>query len=150
MTDDDFFRANVGAVITRSDGAVLALRRADVVAESWQLPQGGIGRGEQAEDALRREIEEEVGLTPNDYIIVGHSAEWLAYELPAEFRSPKTGRGQAQMWFHCRLTAPESRIVLDGIEFDAMSWLPPRQLADNAVSFRRRIYRRLIDEFGLE
>ena len=95
MTEDEFFRANVGAVITRADGAVLALRRADIDEESWQLPQGGIRAGEQAEDALRREIEEEVGLTSNDYTIIGHSEEWLAYELPPEYRSPKVGRGQA-------------------------------------------------------
>ena len=150
MTEGEFFRANVGAIITRADGAVLTLRRADVDEESWQLPQGGIRSGEQLEDAVRREIEEEVGLAPNDYTIVGRAAEWLTYELPPEYRSPKIGRGQVQMWFHCRFAGPESRIVVDGVEFDAMTWLQPRQLADQAVSFRRSIYRRLIDEFGLE
>jgi len=87
-TEDEFFRANVGAVITRADGKVLAFRRADIEKESWQLPQGGICRGEQVEDALRREIEEEVGLAQSDYTIIARSADWQVYELPAEYRSP--------------------------------------------------------------
>lgn len=149
MAESEFFRANVGAVITRGDGAVLALRRADVAEEAWQLPQGGIDPGEDPEAALGRELQEEVGLGPDDYTIVSSSADWLAYELPPEYRSQKVGRGQVQKWFHCRLTGDESNITVDGIEFDAMTWLRPAELVERAVSFRRMIYRRLIEEFGL-
>jgi putative (di)nucleoside polyphosphate hydrolase len=150
MSDDEFFRANVGAVITRSDGRVLALRRADVKAESWQLPQGGMDRGEEPQEALEREIHEETGLGPGDYRIVAESRGWLAYELPAEFRSLKVGRGQVQKWFHCRLIADDRKVSPDGIEFDATTWLTPRELADRVIAFRRPVYEQLIDEFGLE
>ncbi len=149
MSETEHFRANVGAVITRPDGAVLALRRADVEEESWQLPQGGIDVGEEPEAALRREVREETGLDSEDYSIVGSSRDWLAYELPPEYRSKKVGRGQVQKWFHCRLTGDESKVTVDGVEFDAMTWLSAVELVERAVWFRQRIYRRVLEEFGL-
>ena len=145
----EFFRANVGAIITRRDGAALALRRADVAQDAWQCPQGGIHRGEEPEAALQRELREEMGLAPDDYRIVATLAEWLAYELPPEYRSNKVGRGQVQKWYHCVLCSDEANITVDGIEFDAMTWLTPEELVNRAVSFRRRIYRRVVEEFKL-
>ena len=149
MSKDEFFRANVGAVITRSDGSVLVLRRADVQAEAWQLPQGGIDRGEEPLDALVREIGEETGLGPEDYQIVAESTDWLAYELPPEFRSLKVGRGQVQKWFHCRLVRDDQPITPDRVEFDAATWMTPRELVERVVAFRRRVYQQLIEEFRL-
>ncbi len=90
------------AVIERGDGAVLAFERADAP-DSWQLPQGGIEQGEEAIDAVWREVKEETGLGPADLVSVGEYPEWVAYEWPAEIRAGRRGIGQVQRWFTFRV-----------------------------------------------
>ena len=149
MNDNhEHFRAGVGAWVTNERGQVLAFRRMDVRPDSWQLPQGGIRRGEDPPDALRRELAEEAGLWPEDYEVVGAVPEWLAYELPEACRSRKTGRGQAQKWFLCRILGDASRIRPDRVEFDAWQWMEPEELLRQTVDFRKPVYRRLLDVFG--
>src|SRR6267142_1074006 len=98
----EVFRAGVGIVVERGDGKVLALERLDV-SDAWQLPQGGLAPGEDTEVGARRELHEEVGLTDADVEFLGASRAWIGYELPSEFRKPKTGRGQVHRWFLFRL-----------------------------------------------
>ena len=82
--DSQGFRANVGIVLMHDDGRVFLGGRAG--ARGWQFPQGGILRGERAEEALYRELEEEVGLAPRDVEEVGRTRGWLRYRLPPQFR----------------------------------------------------------------
>lgn len=149
MVEDHSFRKNVAAIFSDANGNVLAFRRADVEEEAWQFPQGGVDGDEKPEEALRRELSEELGLTPDKYSIIGTTDRWYSYELPREYRSAKIPRGQIQKWFHCRLQVPDEDIHLDDVEFNDMKWFEPREIASRVVQFRRRTYRRVMQEFGL-
>lgn len=145
---DQYFRAGAGAIISDGNGNVLALERANI-AKAWQLPQGGVKENEEPLQAVLREVQEETGIAPTQLELLGAYPGPLAYELPPEARSRKTGRGQVQYWFMFRLK-PGGEAGIDlapGGEFRAWRWMPLRQLADRVVAFRAPIYRRLADYF---
>ena len=77
--DADGYRANVGIVLMNDDRQVFIGGR--VGARGWQFPQGGIRRGERPEQALYRELAEEVGLRPGQVIEVARTKRWLRYRL---------------------------------------------------------------------
>lgn len=137
------FRAGVVAVIERADGAILAFQRADVP-ESWQLPQGGIEAGEEASDAVWRELTEETGLGPTDVALIGEHPDWVAYEWPLEARAGRKGIGQVQRWFTFRIAADDVVPQPDGSEFTAWKWVDRQWLIDNVVAFRASAYRRVL------
>jgi putative (di)nucleoside polyphosphate hydrolase len=142
------FRAGVGAVILDGKGRVLALERRDVK-NAWQLPQGGLERGEEPEQAVYRELREETGLGPDDIRPLGRASRLLAYELPAGLRTPKTGRGQVHYWFLFGLQAADKVITLgDKNEFRSWRWLAWDGLLSRVVDFRRAVYAELEREFS--
>jgi putative (di)nucleoside polyphosphate hydrolase len=133
-------------VVLDARGRVLALERT-AVAGGWQLPQGGIEGDEEPVDALWRELREETGLTADDVHVVAELPEWLAYELPAEYRSPKTGWGQVHKWFLLRAATDDLPVRTDMTadpEFRAWRWVDLAELAEQAVAFRQPVYRRLV------
>jgi putative (di)nucleoside polyphosphate hydrolase len=137
------FRASVVAVIERSDGTVLAFERADAPG-SWQLPQGGIEQGEEAIDAVWREVKEETGLGPADVVIGGEHPDWVAYEWPPEVRAGRRGIGQVQRWFTFRVVDDDVVPQPDGSEFTAWRWVSRPWLIDHIVPFRAAAYRRVL------
>ena len=145
--NDGYFRASAGAIVIDGQKRVLALRRKGTAEEAWQMPQGGIGKDEAPEHAAWRELQEETGLTSADLELLGASREWLVYELPAAFRSPKVGWGQAQRWFlfHARQGA---KVRPDSKEFDAFEWVTYAELLSRVVEFRRPVYVRVFSEFA--
>lgn len=144
---DTYFRAGVGACLQNENGEVLVMRRADVAGESWQMPQGGIQNGETPEQALIREVLEETGIDADRYELQA-STGWIAYELPEAYWSTKTGRGQTQKWFRCRVKAG-TEIRPDQNEFDSYRWVRPDQLIPLASDFRRDAYRAIVYALGL-
>lgn len=140
---DAFFRANVGACVIDGRGRVLALRRRGVADAAWQMPQGGIDDGETPREAVLRELKEETGLHASDLTIAAEFPEWLVYELPAEYRRPKVGWGQAQKWFLLRVSEGAA-VKPDGKEFDAFEWLAPQELMSRVVAFWRQVYEKLL------
>jgi len=142
-----FFRAGVGACIVNPAGAILVLDRADVSTPAWQMPQGGIDRGERPGEALAREVQEETGLGSAAYVVAAET-DWLAYELPESYWSAKIGRGQAQRWFLCRVRSHDAAVRPDGTEFRDFQWVVPRELLALAAPFRRPLYRRVLDAFA--
>ena len=144
---EEYFRAGVGAVIIDGRGFVLSLERAGI-ADAWQFPQGGLKEGEEPIYAAYREIAEETGIAEIELELLESAPELLAYELPQEARSVKTGRGQVQYWFLFRFNGEESGInVKRGREFRAWQWLPFPELLKSTVGFRRPVYRRLAELF---
>jgi putative (di)nucleoside polyphosphate hydrolase len=144
----EYFRASVGAMLVNKAGKVLVLQRADVAGEAWQMPQGGVRRGEDLQQALQRELLEEIGILPEHFKLIAVCTEWLAYELPEAYRNEKVGRGQIQKWFLCRFQGEPDAIKPDGIEFVAYKWVQQSRLLDLADPFRRPIYERLLSEFA--
>lgn len=145
----EFFRAGVGIVLRdRPTGRVLVFERGRPP-HAWQYPQGGIEDGEEPIDAAWRELGEEAGLSRSTVRFVAALDRWTTYELPAELRSAKTGRGQTQRWHLFDLLAdPAGAIVFDRTttpEFRAWRWTTPSGAATDAAPFRQSVYEQIAD-----
>ena len=119
--------------------------------EAWQMPQGGIDKGEDLEEAARRELFEETGIRSIE--ILTQSRNWLTYDLPPELVGKALKgkyRGQTQKWFLARFTGAESEIRLDlhEPEFEAWKWVEVDDLPKLIVPFKRALYEALVAEFG--
>ncbi len=151
MIDAEGFRANVGIVICNRNGQVFWARRFGQ--HSWQFPQGGIDEGESAEQAMYRELHEEVGLNPEQVKILKSTKNWIRYRLPKRLirqGSDPVCIGQKQKWFLLQLTCPEEQVdVLHSghPEFDDWRWVSYWYPIRNVVSFKRDVYRRVMKEF---
>ena len=112
--DTEGYRANVGIILIDADCRVLIAGRRGRT--GWQFPQGGIHAEEAAEEAMYRELREEVGLTPDDVELVGTTQDWLRYRLPEKYvrheRKPLC-IGQKQRWFLLQLVADTERLCFD-------------------------------------
>lgn len=150
-------RPNVGAVLFNGAGRVFVARRAklpnaEAAAGGWQLPQGGIDRGEEPRAALRRELAEEIGT--DQFCIIGEHPDWLTYDLPSELVGVALGgryRGQRQRWFALRFVGNDTEIRLDRDphpEFDAWRWVALQEVPELAVTFKRPIYEILTASFA--
>lgn len=145
---EQYFRAGVGILIMNGAGHVLALERSDIPG-AWQLPQGGLLENEEPKRAAIREVREETGIAEGDLEYVDAFPGPLAYELPPEARTIKTGRGQVQYWFLYRFTGDDEKIdVKPGGEFSAWRWMPFGKLVGTVVEFRRPVYERLAEYFA--
>ncbi|MBF7073861.1 RNA pyrophosphohydrolase [Glaciecola sp. MH2013] len=152
MIDAEGFRANVGIIICNKQGQVFWARRYGQ--HSWQFPQGGIDQGETAEQAMYRELHEEVGLLEKDVNVVGVSRNWLRYKLPKRLvRKGSTPLciGQKQKWFLLTLKCDEKDVDLlqsGHPEFDDWRWVSYWYPIRNVVSFKRDVYRKVMKEFS--
>jgi putative (di)nucleoside polyphosphate hydrolase len=126
MLDREGFRPNVGIILLNQKNQVFWGKR--IRTHSWQFPQGGIDRGESPEQAMFRELHEEVGLLPEHVRIVARTRDWLRYEVPDRFiRRDARGhyKGQKQIWYLLQLVEPDWNINLRATshpEFDAWRW----------------------------
>ena len=156
MTPDEIaalpYRPCVGVVLTDGRGRVFVGQRADMDTPAWQMPQGGIDKGETPVEAALRELREETGVRKRDVTVLGETADWLPYDLPAEVL-PYRGkyRGQTQKWVLVRLDAEDDVIDLthEDVEFSAWRWTTGADLLDEIVPFKRGIYEAVLGEFGL-
>lgn len=152
LIDAAGFRANVGIVLMHADGQVFLGRRSG--GRGWQFPQGGIQAGEDPEQALYRELREEIGLGPADVQLVGATQGWLRYRLPARYvRRDQTPVciGQKQRWFLLRPAHPELGIRFDHTdlpEFDQWRWANFWEPVREVIHFKRAVYRRALHELG--
>jgi len=147
---DGEYRPCVGIMLLNRRGEVLVARRADVKGEAWQMPQGGIDKGEEPRTAALRELKEEVGTDQAE--ILAESKNWLSYDLPSELseKARHLGwRGQRQKWFVMRFMGRDNDISLaaEHAEFDAWKWVPARELPNLIVAFKRQVYIDLLAEF---
>ena len=149
--DAEGFRANVGIILANDDNKLLLGGR--VGAKGWQFPQGGIKSDETPEQALYRELKEEVGLTERDVKIVAVTRGWLRYRLPKRFirQQQPVCIGQKQKWFLLEFTGDDSLIDLSGDghpEFDTWQWVSYWYPLNRVVNFKRDVYRRAMRELA--
>ena len=153
MIDAQGFRPNVGIVIANDSGQLLWARRIGG-RDAWQFPQGGINPGEQPEQALYRELEEEVGLSATAVEVIACTRGWLRYRLPKRFL--RKGEeplciGQKQKWYLLKLLADDTAISLaDNAkpEFDHWQWVSYWYPLNQVVYFKREVYRRALKELA--
>lgn len=152
MIDSDGYRANVGIILGNAHGRVLWAKR--IGQDAWQFPQGGIRAGETAEEALYRELEEEIGLRQEHVRIVGGTQHWLRYRLPKRYvrnHSRPLCIGQKQKWYLLELVAPQACVRFDSTdkpEFDGWRWVHYWRPAQEVVFFKRDVYRRALQELS--
>lgn len=150
MLDREGFRPNVGVILCNHKNQVFWGKR--IKEHSWQFPQGGMKRGESPEQAMYRELYEEVGLRPEHVRILGRTRDWLRYEVPQHWiRREWRGsyRGQKQIWFLLRLTGRDSDISLRACEhpeFDAWRWHDYWVPLETVIEFKREVYRLALGE----
>jgi len=123
--------------------------------DAWQFPQGGISADESPEQALYRELHEEVGLSHDAVEVLGSTKGWLRYRLPRRFI--REGQkplciGQKQKWFLLRLLEADAAVQLhlnDKPEFDHWQWVSYWYPLNQVISFKREVYRRAMKELAL-
>jgi putative (di)nucleoside polyphosphate hydrolase len=134
------------------DGLLFAGQRRDSAVPAWQMPQGGIDKGEDPETAALRELWEETGVTEDQVTLVDRTEDWVTYDLPPELLGKVWGgkyRGQKQKWFLFRLEAPDSAIRIDTAhpEFSAWRWIGAADLLAQIVPFKRDVYAEVLAAF---
>jgi putative (di)nucleoside polyphosphate hydrolase len=150
MIDRDGYRPNVGIILCNVRNEVFWGKR--IKEHAWQFPQGGIKTGETPEQAMFRELKEEVGLDPCHVKVLGRTREWLRYEVPQTWvrREARTQyRGQKQIWFLLRLVGRDCDVCLrhsEHPEFDAWRWHDYWVPLDSVIEFKRDVYQRALQE----
>ena len=151
MIDEQGYRLNVGIMLCNDNGHLLWARR--IGQDAWQFPQGGIREEETAEQALYRELHEEIGLQEQHVEIIASSRDWLRYRLPSHLLRHEQKPlciGQKQRWFLLRLVGEDQDVCLDisqRPEFDYWRWVEYWHPLKEVVSFKRDVYESALKEF---
>ena len=144
------YRPCVGIMLINSDNLVFIAQRVDSKGDSWQMPQGGINIGESAENAVYRELKEEIGT--DKAVIIAKAKKDYTYDLPI----PLVGRfwdgkfkGQRQTWFLLHFEGDDKDINLNTHtpEFSTWKWAKVSGLKDIVVPFKKQVYESVIEEF---
>ncbi|NYZ66356.1 RNA pyrophosphohydrolase [Endozoicomonas sp. SM1973] len=150
--DADGFRPNVGIILANQHAQVLWARR--IGQDAWQFPQGGIHPDESPEDAMYRELHEEVGLQPQDVNILACTRGWLRYRLPKRLvrhHCHPICVGQKQKWFLLELLTADDQVCVshtNSPEFDGWRWVSYWYPLGQVISFKREVYRRALKELA--
>jgi putative (di)nucleoside polyphosphate hydrolase len=149
------YRPCVGIVLINDKGQVWLGKRTpsktvDDFEKPWQLPQGGIDKGESPQDAVMRELWEEVGTRKAR--IIAEAQDWLYYDLPPDVLSRKKRNnwgGQKQKYFALKFLGEDSDVDLEvhHPEFIEWRWAEIEELPDLAVPFKRAVYEQVVEEF---
>jgi len=146
------YRPCVGLMVCNQAGGIFAGQRIDSAFDAWQMPQGGIEKGEEPRIAALRELEEETGIPESAVTILAETKNWIPYDLPHHL-VPKLWkgryRGQKQLWFLLRFTGDDSLININTKhpEFDRWKWLQPKEMLEKIVPFKKETYAQVIQEF---
>lgn len=146
--DDRPYRPCVGVMLVNKDGHIFAGQRNDRPESeppAWQMPQGGVDKGEAPDEAVFRELWEETGVTKDLVTVEAQTSDWLPYDLPQELSKrlwKGKYRGQKQLWFLMRFNGADSdiNIATEHPEFSEWRWMAPDELLNSIVPFKRDLY----------
>jgi putative (di)nucleoside polyphosphate hydrolase len=145
------YRPGVGIMLLSAEGSVFVAQRIDMPSDAWQMPQGGIDKGETPIEAAWREMKEEVGTDRAELLAESH--DWYTYDLPRDLATRLWRgrfRGQRQKWFVFRFTGTDRDIDItshDHPEFSTWRWVSMADLPALIVPFKRPLYQQLVGEF---
>ena len=142
-------RTGVGVIVLNKDNKVFVGKRKDNPIDKWQMPQGGVDKGEELVDAMRRELKEETSI--KNIEIIKEIDGWLDYELPKNLLGKiwkGRYRGQKQKWFIVKFIGEENEINITTKrpEFIEWKWVEKSQLPNIIVDFKKNVYERLVFE----
>lgn len=146
------YRPCVGVMLVNKAGKIFVGQRFDSINAAWQMPQGGIEKGETPQEAALRELGEETGVSADLVLLEGETDDWVTYDLPHDL-VPKIWkgrfRGQEQKWFLMRFQGRDDQvnIATQHAEFSQWKWLDPLELVTSIVPFKRDVYRYVLAEF---
>jgi len=150
MTTDAKYRYSVGFMLLNSQKKVFLGKRCWPKDSPYrfQMPQGGIQEGETPEQAMWREMHEEIGLGPETVKIITSTKDWLHYDLPKPMQTSIVGN--KQKWFLCMFLGTDKDVVLTNEkkpEFCGFRWAPPKKVPYLAIPFKRHLYKQVLIEF---
>ncbi len=152
MIDEQGFRQGVGIIVVNAKRQVFLAKR--IGKEAWQFPQGGMKDSETPEQAMFRELKEEIGLQAQDVKVLASTRRWLRYRLPKRLvrhYSKPICIGQKQKWFLLRLVNENAQFdltVTESPEFDSWAWVSYWHPLTQVVAFKRRVYNLAMKEFA--
>jgi putative (di)nucleoside polyphosphate hydrolase len=152
VIDQEGFRHGVGIVLVNAKRQVFLAKR--IGKPAWQFPQGGLIDDETPEQAMFRELQEEIGLLATDVKILATTRRWLRYRLPVRLirhYSQPLCVGQKQKWFLLRLINEDAKFdfgVTETPEFDSWAWVSYWYPLSQVVAFKRRVYNLAMKEFA--
>jgi putative (di)nucleoside polyphosphate hydrolase len=151
--NDNGYRPAVGVMLLNKTGKVWVGQRLDNSLEAWQMPQGGLDKGEEPLEGALRELEEETGIGRNLVELVARAKEELTYDLPPDLVGKvwkKNWRGQRQTWFLMRFLGEDSdvNIATPDPEFRAWKWSEPADLPAMIVPFKQKLYEDVLAAFA--
>lgn len=152
VIDDEGFRHGVGIILVNAKRQVFLAKR--IGKDAWQFPQGGLKEEETPEQAMYRELKEEIGLQPEDVKILASTRRWLRYRLPkrlVRYYSKPLCIGQKQKWFLLRLVNENASFNLtatESPEFDSWAWVSYWYPLTQVIAFKRRVYNLAMREFA--
>lgn len=146
------YRPCVGVMLMNAQGKLFVGQRKESDVPAWQMPQGGIDKGENPSKAALRELEEETGVSKDLVEIVDITEEWVKYDLPDNLIGKVWKgkyRGQKQKWVLMRYlgTDVQINIATEHPEFSEWRWLQPNDVLAEIVPFKRAVYETVLETF---
>lgn len=137
------YRCGVGMLLVNGENRIFVGQRHQKKESAWQMPQGGVDAGEDLDQAMLRELQEEIGTTNVE--ILAKSKKWYSYDLPPEDASRLWGgrfKGQRQIWYALRFRGEDMDINIQTRhpEFREWKWVEKDQLLELIVPFKRQLY----------
>jgi len=147
------YRPGAGVMLLNREGKVFVAQRLDSTLEAWQMPQGGLDQGEEAQEGALRELEEETGISRDKVEIVARCPIELTYDLPPDLVGKMwkgKWRGQRQTWFLMRFLGEDEDVNLETAdpEFRAWKWAEAAELPALIVPFKKAMYAKLLEAFA--
>lgn len=143
------YRNGVGIMVYNDDKKIFVGKRIDNQ-KAWQMPQGGIDKNEDTDDAAKRELFEETGI--RSIRIIQRSKKEHCYDLPDHLLGKiwkGKYKGQKQSWYLVKFLGPDSEINInqDHPEFNEWKWVDLDELPSLIVPFKKILYQSVVEEF---
>ncbi len=152
MKESTKYRPCVGISVINKEGKILIAMRKDIPG-AWQMPQGGIESGEEAEDAAFRELEEETGISRDKVSLISSTSDWLMYDYPPNLplKHTRSYKGQQQKWFLMSFLGKDEdiNILTKEPEFSEWRWASPSEVISLIIPFKKQVYTQVFSFFNL-